>query len=241
MATDVATDSRSLPAGDLPEPVVVLAYDGVAADEGRLLVDLLDRAGIAVTIASVESSTVTSYHGQLVPSRTVHGLGPCRALIVPGGMGVRQAATDERLLGAIRELAGRVTWLAATSTGSVLLAAAGVVAGARATTHWLAGDLITRHGLRLVDRPFVEHGRLLTASGVASTETLGLRLVGALAGARAESELLASFRPRPPGDTRYQRPAPFWRTVGRRRVTRLEHPLDPTGRAEVVLLDLTDP
>ncbi len=222
-----------------PGVVVVLAYDGVAADEAAALVEILASAGLEVVIASVEAATVTSFHGRVGATKTVAELPPCRALIVPGGMGVKTAAENESLLDAIRLLAGSATWLGATSTGSVLLAAAHVVAGARATTHWLAGELITDRGLTLVDEPFVEHGRLLTATGLVSSATLAFRLVGALAGAEAEAATRARYRPTVDVDRRYRRERPpFWRMLRRKRVSSAGHPIDPTGVAEVVMLDL---
>lgn len=230
-------------------PIVLLAYDGVAADEAAALVDILSSAELEVLIASVESDPVTSYHGRVVATKTAAEIGACSALVVPGGMGVRTAAENPALLGAIAGLAGGATWLGSTSTGSILLAAAGVVDGARATTHWLASEMITDRGLVLVDQAFVEHGRLLTAAGIVGTATLGFRLIGALAGAKVEERVREHFiPPRSGSDPRYARDrVPFWRSLGfgrRRRITD-EAPLlsamDPEGRAEVIVLDLVEP
>ena len=233
-------------AGATSAPVVVLAYDGVAADEAGLVVEILTGAGLDVVIATVGLDPVTSFHGRVVADRTVAELATCRALIVPGGMGVRRAAADRSLIAAIGHLAADAAWLGATSTGSVLLAAAGVVDGARATTHWLAGDLAADHGLTLVRDSFVEHGRLLTAAGAASAPQLGFRLVGALVGVQAEADAEERFRDRPVVDPRYRRPVTGWRRlVGRllrpKQVADIAFPLDPSGQAEIVVLDLDDP
>lgn len=223
-----------------PASVVVLAYDGVAADETGAVVEILSSSGLDVIITSVGPAAVTSFHGRVIASRTVGDLQGCRALIVPGGMGVRQAAENQQLLAAVRQLADSATWLGATSTGSILLAASGAVVGGRATTHWLAGDLLASQGLTLVRQPFVEHGRLLTASGLFSSGTLAFRLIGALVGVEAERQAVDRYRGYRHGDARYQRRPSFWRRIGRRRVVSSAHPLDPSGRAEIVLLDLDD-
>ncbi len=214
-------------------PVVVLAYDGVAADEAGAIVEILGSAAIGVLIASVEAATVTSYHGTLVPTRTAEDIGRCAAFVVPGGMGVRTASENPMLTGAIAQLGEQATWLGATSTGSVLLAAAGLADHARVTTHWLAGDMITSRGLELVQEPFVEHGRLLTAAGSASAATLAFRLVGALRGTEAAERARSHYLPVRPAP----RPRSRWRRRWGARRVELHHSIDPAGTAELVILD----
>lgn len=243
-------------ASDDPGPVVILAYDGLAADEASVLVEILTTAELDVVIASVLAESVTSYHGDVVVARRAAEIDRCSALLVPGGLGVRSTAENPAVLRAIAELSTNARWLGATSTGSVLLAAAGIIDGARVTTHWLAGDLITDRGLELADEPLVEWGRLLTASGIVGTADLSFRLVGALLGHRAESRVRAVFVPPPSdADPRYQRSSRrWWRRVitllqgradgsHRKRVVdedRVLALMDPDGRAEVIVLDLVD-
>ncbi len=220
--------------------VVVLAYDGVAADEAGIITEILTEAGSPVVVAAVQVHDVTSFHGAIRPSKSASELGACAALIVPGGMGVRTAATDERLLAAVRQLGSNSLWLGATSTGSVLLAAAGLANGARATTHWLAQDLIETWGMISVDEPFVEHGRLLTASGLGSSATLAFRLVGALHGLEAEETARNRYRTTALSPTpRSQR---FWGWGKRRhRIVTQPEPAFVERATEVVLLDLEPP
>ena len=228
----------------MSEPVVILVYDGAAGDETGALVEILSAGGVDVILASVEASPVTSYHGRLVPKRAPAAFDEIAALIVPGGMGVQHASHDQALLDALQTMAARSTWLGATSTGSVLLAAAGLADGANVTTHWLARDLIDdEHHTRVVNDGFVEYGRLLTASGLASTANLAFRLVGALRGGEAEQEVRAQYQPRPARDTRYERDRRRWwsklgsRTTSRKQVTSVAHVADPDGDAEMVVID----
>lgn len=236
-------------------PVVVLAYDGTGADEAGAIVEILTSAHISVVIASVEATPVTTYHGELVPQQAAAEVGRIHALVVPGGMGVRTAARNPALLGAIRQLAEQATWLGATSTGSVLLAAAGLADNARVTTHWLAGDMMSSdsgRAIEVVNQPFVEYGRLLTAGGLASTATLAFRLIGAIAGTEAEKRARHHYTPSSSIDDRYRRRARGWSRTrlreifsvdrwGRKRLVDENHPMDPTGRAEIVVIDLDHP
>lgn len=236
-------------------PIVILAYDGIAADEASVLVDILGAAGLDVIIASVLASPVTSYNGQVVATKAARSIGACSALLVPGGLGVRTTVNNKAVLHAIAQIASSAKWLGATSTGSALLAAAGVIDDARVTTHWLAGDLITDRGLELVDDPYVEWGRLLTAAGIVGTATLSFRIVGALLGQKAEDEVRATFvPPRTSEDRRYHREPRSWARAfiddlsvrwnpgrSRRRITDESSTLslmDPHRQAEVIVLDL---
>ncbi|MDH4278492.1 MAG: DJ-1/PfpI family protein [Acidimicrobiia bacterium] len=246
------------PAGssDEPGPVVILAYDGLAADEASVLIEILTAADLDVTIASVLAAPVTSYNGKVVVTRPAADIERCSALLVPGGLGVRTTAENPAVLRAIAELSTKARWLGATSTGSVLLAAAGIIDGARVTTHWLAGDLITDRGLELSEEPLVEWGRLLTASGIVGTADLSFRLVGALRGHQAEARIRAVFVPPPAdADPRYQRSSRRWwrrlTELGRGRADRSSRKqvvdeervlslMDPEGRADVIVLDLTN-
>ncbi len=232
-------------------PVVVLAYDGTGADEAGAIVEILTSARIPVVIASVEASPVTTYHGVLVPHQAAADVGAIHALVIPGGMGVKTASQNRALLGAIRRLAEQATWLGATSTGSVLLAAAGLAGNARVTTHWLAGDMIGSApgaSIEVVNQPFVEYGRLLTAGGLASTATLAFRLIGAIAGTEAEERARRRYAPPPSAtDGRYRRRARGWARVreligvdrwGRKRLVDENHPMDPTGEADIIVIDI---
>jgi transcriptional regulator GlxA family with amidase domain len=138
----------------------------------------------------------------------------------------------------------------------VLLAAAGVIDGARVTTHWLAGEMITDRGLELADESYVEWGRLLTAAGIVGTATLAFRIVGALLGAETEQRIRDRFVPPRTGhDRRYDRKSrSWWRAIveaigqgdwarsGKRVVDEefLLSTIDPAGQADVVVLDLFD-
>ncbi len=253
---DDAISETPADATDDPGPVVILAYDGLAADEAAVLVEILSTADLDVTIASVLAEPVTSYNGRVVVARPAGSIERCSALLVPGGLGVRTTAENPAVLRAIAELSTKARWLGATSTGSVLLAAAGIIDGARVTTHWLAGDLITDRGLELSEEPLVEWGRLLTASGIVGTADLSFRLVGALLGHKAETRVRSVFVPPPSdADPRYRRDSRrWWRRIAsslagrpdqssRKRVVDEDRTLalmDPEGRADVFVLDLVD-
>jgi putative intracellular protease/amidase len=87
-------------------------------------------------------------------------------VVVPGGLGTRQMARDPVLRRWLHDVAPRCRWIAASSTGSVVLAAAGLLNGHPAATHWLAGDLLAEFGSDIANQRLnVDAERVITATG----------------------------------------------------------------------------
>jgi putative intracellular protease/amidase len=90
-------------------------------------------------------------------------------VIVPGALGSRQLARDPVLRSWLHDVAPRCRWIAASSTGSVVLAAAGLLNGHPAATHWLAGDLLAEFGSDTAEQRLnVDAERVITATGSAT-------------------------------------------------------------------------
>ena len=87
-------------------------------------------------------------------------------VVVPGALGTRRLAQDPELRSWLHDVAPRCRWIAASSTGSVVLAAAGLLNGHPAATHWLAGDLLAEFGSDVADQRLnVDAERVITATG----------------------------------------------------------------------------
>jgi len=123
-------------------------------------------------------------------------------IVVPGGVGTRALLDDERLLGWLRTAHVSSTWTTSVCTGSLLLGAAGILDGLRATTHWLELETLARFGAQPTSERVVPQGRVVTAAGVSSGIDMALWLAGQIAGeqfARAV-QLLIEYDPQPPYD-----------------------------------------
>jgi putative intracellular protease/amidase len=123
-------------------------------------------------------------------------------LLVPGGTVTRALLHDERLLNWIRGAAATAGWTTSVCTGSLLLGAAGLLRGLRATTHWLEMDALAGFGAEAVSDRVVVEGRVVTAAGVSSGIDMALWLARELAGDRvAEAvQLIIEYDPQPPLD-----------------------------------------
>jgi transcriptional regulator GlxA family with amidase domain len=121
-------------------------------------------------------------------------------IVVPGGFGTRALMRDETMLEWLRAAHAHSQWTTSVCTGSLLLAAAGLLEGLEATTHWLSFDLLARHGAIPVARRVVEQGRVITAAGVSAGIDMALTLAARIVGeelARA-IQLGIEYDPDPP-------------------------------------------
>jgi putative intracellular protease/amidase len=125
-------------------------------------------------------------------------------ILVPGGPATMEHARDERVLEWLRRADQTSTWTTSVCSGSVLLAAAGLLAGRRATSHWSCLPVLKAYGVTPVgDQRIVHEGKLVTAAGVSAGLDMGRWLTGQLAGeARAKAiQLVIEYDPQPPFDS----------------------------------------
>jgi transcriptional regulator GlxA family with amidase domain len=131
-------------------------------------------------------------------------------VVVPGGFGNRMLLEHEPLHDWIRGVHETSTWTTSVCTGSLLLAAAGLLDGAPATTHWLARDVLAELGAKPVPQRIVEHGKIVTAAGVSSGIDMALALVTKINGKEVAQvvQLGIEYDPEPPHDSGSPEKAP---------------------------------
>jgi putative intracellular protease/amidase len=131
-------------------------------------------------------------------------------VVVPGGFGNRALLEHEPLHDWIRTVHENTAWTTSVCTGSLLLAAAGLLDGVPATTHWLARDLLAELGAKPVSERVVQHGRIVTAAGVSSGIDMALRLVQQINGDEVAQavQLGIEYDPEPPLDAGSPEKAP---------------------------------
>ena len=126
-------------------------------------------------------------------------------VVFPGGIGTRQLVNDDVVRAWLQRVHPNTTFTTSVCTGALLLAAAGLLDGLTATTHWRAADLLNGLGARYVPDRVVEHlpERIITAAGVSSGIDMALRLVELLVDRQAAqaAQLLIEYDPQPPFDT----------------------------------------
>jgi transcriptional regulator GlxA family with amidase domain len=123
--------------------------------------------------------------------------------VVPGGLeGTFAAAQDARITDWVREAHEHAAWSCSVCTGSLILGAAGLLKGRRATTHWAAASILEQHGATYIPERVVEDGRVITAAGVSAGIDMALALAARLADEDAARaiQLGIEYDPQPPFD-----------------------------------------
>ena len=123
-------------------------------------------------------------------------------IVVPGGPGQNSQMQDGLVHEWLRAADQASTWTTSVCTGSLILAAAGLLTGRRATSHWLALDELGRLGATPVSERVVFDGKYVTAAGVSSGIDMGLTLAGRIAGDDVAQaiQLMIEYDPQPPYD-----------------------------------------
>ncbi len=170
----------------------------------RLYPGSYERQVVALTAGAVASSAGASLQAR--PARRPRGID---TLVVAGGNGSRAAARDARTLRFVRAASASARRVASVCSGSYVLAAAGLLDGRTATTHWsCAEDFARRHPEVVVDadRIFVKAGRIWTSAGITAGIDLSLALIaedlGEEAARRTAQQLVVYYR-RPGGQAQY--------------------------------------
>lgn len=180
--------------------VAVALFPGVSADECEaftLAFDQLIRSGIDVELIGVgaERGRVQGPGGGQIVDAAFADVGSPDVVLVPGGLGVDRTAHDDELLAWLRLVEPGCQWMAASSTGTVVVAAAGLLGDRPAATHWLAGPMLQEYGSSASSDRIVEVGHILTCHGHISAMDVALlmilRLFNRETASQVRSQLLA--------------------------------------------------
>jgi len=151
-------------------------------------------------IARTREPVTTDRGMQIVPTTTYAECRPLDVVMVPGGPGQQDLMEDEATLGFLRRQAQSAQFVTSVCTGSLVLAAAGLLKGKRATCHWAAIDNLALMGAIPVRERVVVDGNVVTGAGVASGIDFALTLAAILAGESIarEIQLQMEYDPHPP-------------------------------------------
>jgi transcriptional regulator GlxA family with amidase domain len=163
---------------------------------------LADVPGHDVSFVAAEAGPVGDHTGRssLTATQTFAEVRAPEVVVVPGGLG------DTEIQGALvdwlRAVHPTTTWTTSVCTGAIYLAAAGILDGLDATTHWARREQLERLGAHYLEDRVVERGKVITAAGVSSGIDMALTLLDRMYGAEMAEmvQLAIEYDPHPPFD-----------------------------------------
>ncbi len=185
--------------------IVILLYEGVTALDAVGPYEVLSRLpGADLIFAAARAGVVTTDTGflRLTATAGLDDVAHADLVLVPGGPGDDAVRTHAPTLDWLRRMHEQTTWTTSVCTGALILGAAGLLRGMRATTHWAYLDALRAYGAEPVKARAVESGKIVTAAGVSAGIDMALRLVQRIAGddlARG-IQLGIEYDPDPPFD-----------------------------------------
>jgi cyclohexyl-isocyanide hydratase len=174
--------------------------------------EVLSRApGTRVVLVGTRPGPIRSEWGlTLGTDCTLEEAPPLDVVLVPGGMGVNALLADDSVLDFIAWRGASAAWVTSVCTGALVLGAAGLLRGYRATTHWLSLDLLPEFGATPVEARVVRDRNRITGGGVTAGIDFALALVAELHGREAAEriQLMLEYDPAPPVSAGSPRTAP---------------------------------
>jgi len=186
--------------------IAILIFDKLTALDAIGPYEVLSRLpGAELSFVAKEAGPKRSDTGALGLSadRSLAELPDPEILLVPGGEGNRPLLGDEEVLEWVRAAHESSTWTTSVCTGSLVLGAAGLLDGKRATSHWAYRDSLRRYGAEPVAERVVVDGRIVTAAGVSAGIDMALQLAALVAGEQVARaiQLGIEYDPDPPFDS----------------------------------------
>ena len=185
--------------------VVFLFYDGMTALDAIGPHEILCRLpGAEVQRVARKSGAIyTDSAGlQLVAEYSLMDVSHADVLVVPGAGSATTLRDYPEVLAWVRAIHGTTQWTTSVCTGSLILGAAGLLSGLRATTHWAVRDRLRAWGAEPVAERIAQSGKIITAAGVSAGIDMALILAAKIAGPQVAQtvQLGIEYDPAPPFD-----------------------------------------
>jgi transcriptional regulator GlxA family with amidase domain len=183
--------------------IAIPIFDQITALDAIGPYEVLSRLpGAKVSFIAKEPGPKRTENGMLalVADYALSELTEPDVIVVPGGNGTRALVEDEEMLDWLRHAHRHSSWTTSVCTGSLLLAAAGILDGLTATTHWLQYDLLRPYGVTPIEERVVREGKIITAAGVSAGIDMALTLAAEIAGPELAQaiQLGIEYDPEPP-------------------------------------------
>jgi putative intracellular protease/amidase len=184
--------------------IVIPIFDDFTALDAIGPYEVLSRIGGRVRFVGEQAGPVRTDNGMLavIAEATLADVPAPEIVVVPGGVGTRALTHNPVWTDWLRGVHETSTWTTSVCTGSLLLGAAGILDGLRATSHWLELETLRQYGAEPTGERVVQQGKVITAAGVSSGIDMALTLAAHVVGEDAAKaiQLAIEYDPEPPFD-----------------------------------------
>ena len=186
-----------------PLEIVVYLYPGMTALDAIGTYEVLRGIPNATIRFAAKERGLVRMDSQVLSLNaefSIRDINAAGILVLPGGLTTPAQLQDKELLAWVRQIHEKSKWTTSVCTGSLILAAAGLLKGLEATTHWLAMDALKMFGAKPTHQRVVQQGKIMTAAGVSAGIDMALKLVALEAGEETAKgiQLTIEYDPQPP-------------------------------------------
>jgi len=185
--------------------IVFLFYDGMTALDAIGPHEILCRLpDVQVKHVAIHPGPIrTSFSSlKLIAEYGISDVSHADILVVPGASNATTLRNYPEILSWVRSVHETTKWTISVCTGSLILGAAGILFGLKATTHWAAFDRLAIWGAKPINARIVEDGKVITTAGVSAGIDMALALSAKIAGPHVAQtlQLNIEYDPEPPFD-----------------------------------------
>jgi transcriptional regulator GlxA family with amidase domain len=185
--------------------IAFLFYEGMTALDVAGPHEILCRLpGVSVKRVAQSAGKITTDSGLILNADySISNVTHADILFIPGAGNATTLRKYPEILEWVRRIHSETKWTTSVCTGSLILGAAGILSGVKATTHWAALDRLNQWGAYPVQERIVESGKIITAAGVSAGIDMALALAAKISGERVAKSLQLGieYDPEPPFDS----------------------------------------
>jgi putative intracellular protease/amidase len=184
--------------------IVIYLYNGLTVMDAVGPYEVWSRLpGAQVKFVAREKGLIISdtHFFKIVAEYSISEIQSADILLIPGSVvGFIRESKDPALLNWIRKIHQTTAWTTSVCSGSIILAAAGILNGKKASSHWAAMHLLSDYGALPSSERYIQEGKIITAQGVSAGIDMALYLVGQLVGVEKAKayQLFIEYDPDPP-------------------------------------------
>lgn len=184
--------------------IVIYLYNGLTVLDAVGPYEVMSRLPKAkVKFVAKEKGLIISdtHFLKLIAEYDITEIQSADILVIPGSVvSFIKETKDKKVLNWIQKIHDTTVWTTSVCSGSIILAAAGILQGKKATSHWGAIHMLNQYGVTPASERYIQEGKIITAQGVSAGIDMALFLVGKIIGEEKAKayQLFIEYDPNPP-------------------------------------------